>query len=289
MKKEIKEFEKKQIRVAWDDYKEEWLFSIVDVIFVLVDSKDFQSARNYWKVLKKRLKDEGNETVTNCNQLKMKAADGKLRVTDVASMEQLFRLIQSIPSKKAEPFKLWLAKVGKDRVEETIDPELTIDRALNTYQKKGYSNDWIHQRLMAIRVRNELTDEWKNKGIKENQDYAILTDEIIKTWSGMSTKAYKKLKRLKKENLRDNMTTTELILTMLAESATKDISEINESKNISEHIEIAHRGGNVAKKAREELEKETGKPVITSKNAKDIQKLLSDIIVNVSNIEKNNE
>ncbi|MBR3288220.1 MAG: Bro-N domain-containing protein [Lachnospiraceae bacterium] len=285
MKNEIKEFDKKQIRVAWDENKEEWLFSIIDVIFVLVDSKDFQSARNYWKVLKKRLKDEGNETVTNCNQLKMKAADGKLRVTDVASMEQLFRLIQSIPSKKAEPFKLWLAKVGKDRVEETIDPELTIDRALNTYQKKGYSNDWIHQRLMAIRVRNELTDEWKNKGVKENQDYAILTDEIIKTWSGMSTKGYKKLK---KENLRDNMTTTELILTMLAEAATKDISETNESQNMSEHIEIAHRGGKVAKKAREELEKETGKPVITSNNAKDIQKLLSDIIVDVSNIEKNN-
>ena len=241
MKNEIKEFDKKQIRVAWDENKEEWLFSIIDVIFVLVDSKDFQSARNYWKVLKKRLKDEGNETVTNCNQLKMKAADGKLRVTDVASMDQLFRLIQSIPSKKVEPFKLWLAKVGKDRVEETIDPELTIDRALNTYQKKGYSDDWIHQRLMAIRVRNELTDEWKNKGVKENQDYAILTDEIIKTWSGMSTKGYKKLKELKKENLRDNMTTTELILTMLAETATKDI-----------------------------------------------QKLLSNIIVNVSNVEKNN-
>ena len=286
MKNEIKEFDKKQIRVAWDENKEEWLFSIIDVIFVLVDSKDFQSARNYWKVLKKRLKDEGNETVTNCNQLKMKAADGKLRETDVASMEQLFRLIQSIPSKKAEPFKLWLAKVGKDRVEETIDPELTIDRALNTYQKKGYSNDWIHQRLMAIRVRNELTDEWKNKGVKENQDYAILTDEIIKTWSGMSTKGYKKLKKLKKENLRDNMTTTELILNMLAEAATKDISKTNESKNMSEHIEIAHRGGKVAKKAREELEKETGKPVITSNNAKDMQKLLSDIIVNVSNIEK---
>ena len=286
MRNEIKEYEKKQIRMAWDEDNEEWLFSIIDVIFVLVDSKDFQSARNYWKVLKKRLKDEGNEMVTNCNQLKMKASDGKLRSTDVATMEQLFRLIQSIPSKKAEPFKLWLAKVGKDRVEETIDPELTIDRALKTYQKKGYSDDWIHQRLMAIRVRNELTDEWKAKGIKENQDYAILTDEIIKTWSGMSTKGYKKLKRLTKENLRDNMSTTELILTMLAEAATKDISETNESKNMSEHIEIAHRGGKVAKKAREELEKETGKSVVTSSNAKDMQKLLSDIIVNVSNIEK---
>ena len=286
MRNEIKEYEKKQIRMAWDEDNEEWLFSIIDVIFVLVDSKDFQSARNYWKVLKKRLKDEGNETVTNCNQLKMKASDGKLRSTDVATMEQLFRLIQSIPSKKAEPFKLWLAKVGKDRVEETIDPELTIDRALKTYQKKGYSDDWIHQRLMAIRVRNELTDEWKAKGIKENQDYAILTDEIIKTWSGMSTKGYKKLKRLTKENLRDNMSTTELILTMLAEAATKDISETNESKNMSEHIEIAHRGGKVAKKAREELEKETGKSVVTSSNAKDMQKLLSDIIVDVSSIEK---
>ena len=286
MKNAIKEYEKKQIRMAWDENNEEWLFSIVDVIFVLVDSKDFQSARNYWKVIKKRLKDEGNETVTNCNRLKLKAADGKFRLTDVATIEQLFRLIQSIPSPKAEPFKLWLAKVGKDRVEETIDPELSIDRALSTYQKKGYSDDWIHQRLMSIRVRNELTDEWKNKGIKENQDYAILTDEIIKTWSGMSTKGYKRLKKLTKENLRDNMSTTELILTMLAEAATKDISETKESKNMSEHIEIAHRGGKVAKKAREELEKETGKSVVTSNNAKDLQKLLSDIIVDVSGIEK---
>ena len=286
MKNHIKKYEKSQIRVAWDDNNEEWLFSIIDVVYVLIDSKDYQSARNYWKVLKKRLKDEGNETVTNCNQLKMKATDGKMRLTDVATIEQLFRLIQSIPSPKAEPFKLWLAKVGKDRVEEIIDPELTIDRALSTYQKKGYSDEWIHQRLMAIRVRNELTDEWKNKGIRENQDYAILTDEIIKTWSGMSTKGYKRLKKLTKENLRDNMSTTELILTMLVEAATKDISESKESKNMSEHIDIAHRGGKVAKKAREELEKETGKPVITSNNATDMQKLLSNIIVDVSNIDK---
>ena len=215
-------FENKKIRSVWDAEKEEWFFSIVDVVAVLTESPNPQT---YWRVLKKRLKDEGNETVTNCNGLKMTAPDGKKRMTDVANTEQLLRIIQSIPSPKAEPFKLWLAEVGKERIEETIDPELTIDRALETYLKKGYSREWINQRLQAIQVRKELTDEWTDRGVKKGREFAILTDEITRAWSGLSTRQYKDFKGLKKENLRDNMSTTELVLNMLAETSTKDISK----------------------------------------------------------------
>ena len=220
----IQLFEDKRIRTAWDEEKEEWYFSVVDVVAVLTDQPDYQAARNYWKVTKKRLKDEGNETVTACNQLKMTASDGKKRLTDVADTEQLLRIIQSIPSPKAEPFKLWLAQVGRERIEETIDPELTIDRALETYLKKGYSREWINQRLQAIQVRKELTDEWDARGVQKGVEYAILTDEISRAWSGMSTLQYKNLKGLKKENLRDNMTTLELVLNMLAEATTTQFS-----------------------------------------------------------------
>ena len=216
----IQLFEDKRIRTAWDEEKEEWYFSVVDVVAVLTEQPDYQAARNYWKVTKKRLKDEGNETVTSCNQLKMTASDGKQRLTDVADTEQLLRIIQSIPSSRAEPFKLWLAQVGRERIEETIDPELTIERALETYLKKGYTREWINQRLQAIQVRKELTDEWDARGVQKGVEYAILTDEISRAWSGMSTRQYKNLKGLKKENLRDNMTTLELVLNMLAEATT---------------------------------------------------------------------
>ena len=222
----IQLFENKRIRTAWDEEKEEWYFSVVDVVAVLTDQPDYQAARNYWKVTKKRLKDEGNETVTACNQLKMTASDGKKRLTDVADTEQLLRIIQSIPSPKAEPFKLWLAQVGRERIEETIDPELTIDRALETYLKKGYSREWINQRLQAIQVRKELTDEWDARGVQKGVEYAILTDEISRAWSGMSTRQYKNLKGLKKENLRDNMTTLELVLNMLARPLPLSFQEI---------------------------------------------------------------
>ena len=222
----IQLFEDKKIRTAWDEEQEEWYFSIVDVIAVLTDQKTPRSASTYWAVLKKRLKDEGaNELLTNCKQLKMTAADGKKRLTDVANTEQLLRIIQSIPSPKAEPFKAWLAMVGRERIEETIDPEQTIDRALETYLKKGYSEEWVHQRLLAIRIRNELTDEWKRRGVEKGKEYAILTDEISRAWSGMTTRQYKKLKGLKKENLRDNMSDLELVLTMLAEATTTEISK----------------------------------------------------------------
>ena len=236
-------FENKAIRTAWDEEKEEWYFSIVDVVAVLTDSPNPQT---YWRVMKKRLKDEGNETVTNCNALKMTAADGKKRLTDVATTEQLLRIIQSIPSPKAEPFKLWLAEVGRERIEETIDPEQAIDRALETYLKKGYTREWINQRLQAIQVRKELTDEWQDRGVKKGVEYAILTDEITRAWSGMTTRQYKKLKGLKKENLRDNMSTTEIILNMLAETSTKDISQASKPETFEENIEVARRGGNVA-------------------------------------------
>ena len=225
----IQLFENQPIRAAWDSEQEEWYFSIVDVIKVLTGSPNPQT---YWRVMKKRLKDEGNETVTNCNGLKMVAADGKRRMTDVATTEQLLRLIQSIPSPKAEPFKLWLAQVGRERIEETIDPEQAIDRALETYQRKGYSPDWIHQRILAIRVRNELTAEWQARGVEQGREYAILTDEITRAWSGMTTKQYKQLKGLKKQNLRDNMSTTEIILNMLAETSTKDISQKEQPEEI---------------------------------------------------------
>ena len=236
--------------------------------------------------MKKRLKDEGNETVTNCNALKMTAADGKKRLTDVATTDQLLRIIQSIPSPKAEPFKLWLAEVGRERIEETIDPEQAIDRALETYLKKGYTREWINQRLQAIQVRKELTDEWQDRGVKKGVEYAILTDEITRAWSGMTTRQYKKLKGLKKENLRDNMSTTEIILNMLAETSTKDISQASKPETFEENIEVARRGGNVAGIAKQALEAETGKPVITSQNAAQLNAVVTGMIEGVVDAEK---
>lgn len=274
-KNSIQLFEDKKIRTAWDEEQEEWLFSIVDVIRVLTDSPNPQT---YWRVMKKRLKDEGNESVTNCNALKMIAADGKKRLTDVANTEQLLRIIQSVPSPKAEPFKAWLAVVGRERIEETIDPEQAIDRALETYLKKGYSEEWVHQRLLAIRIRNELTDEWRRSGVEKGKEYAILTDEISHAWSGMTTRQYKKLKGLKKENLRDNMSDLELVLTMLAEASTTDISKVVKPKDFSESQDVARRGGTVAGIARRALEAETGQPVVTSQNAQDFRQLISDIV-----------
>lgn len=276
-------FENKAIRTAWDGEKEEWYFSIVDVVAVLTDSPNPQT---YWRVMKKRLKDEGNETVTNCNALKMTAADGKKRLTDVATTEQLLRIIQSIPSPKAEPFKLWLAEVGRERIEETIDPEQAIDRALETYLKKGYTREWINQRLQAIQVRKELTDEWQDRGVKKGVEYAILTDEITRAWSGMTTRQYKKLKGLKKESLRDNMSTTEIILNMLAETSTKDISQASKPETFEENIEVARRGGNVAGIAKQALEEETGKPVITSQNAAQLNAVVTGIIEGVADVKK---
>ena len=268
-------FEDKKIRTAWDEEQEEWYFAIVDVIAVLTDSPNPQT---YWRVMKKRLKDEGNEAVTNCNALKMTAADGKQRLTDVANTEQLLRIIQAVPSPRAEPFKMWLARVGQERIEETIDPEQAIDRALETYLKKGYSEEWVHQRLLAIRIRNELTDEWQKRGVEKGKEYAILTDEISRAWSGMTTRQYKKLKGLKKENLRDNMSDLELVLTMLAEASATDISKVSNPQGFSENQDVARRGGKVAGIARRALEVETGKPVVTSQNAKDFQQLITDIV-----------
>jgi len=284
----IQLFEDRRIRTAWDEENEEWLFSVVDVVGVLTGN-DYQAARNYWKITKKRLVDEGNQTVTNCNQLKMKAHDGKMRLTDVANTEQLLRLIQSIPSPRVEPFKLWLAAVGRERVDETIDPELTIERALETYLKKGYSREWINQRLQAIQVRKELTDEWDNRGVQKGVEYAILTDEISKAWSGMSTRQYKNLKGLKKENLRDNMSTLELVLNMLAEATTTEISRVEEPQTFSENRKVAKRGGGVAGVARQAVEAQTGKPVITSQNAADFSKLISDVIEDSGNKDDSTE
>ena len=271
----IRLFEDKKIRAAWDEEKEEWYFAIVDVIAVLTESPNPQT---YWRVMKKRLKDEGNETVTNCNALKMTAADGKKRLTDVANTEQLLRIIQSIPSPKAEPFKVWLAMVGRERMEETVDPEQAIVRALETYLKKGYSEEWVHQRLLAIRIRNELTDEWKKRGVEKGKEYAILTDEISRAWSGMTTRQYKKLKGLKKENLRDNMSDLELVLTMLAEASTTDIAKVTNPQGFSENQDVARRGRKVAGIARQALEAETGKPVVTSQNASNFRQLVTDIV-----------
>lgn len=265
----IKLFEDKKVRTAWNEDEEEWYFSIVDVISVLTESPN---PSTYWRVLKKRLKDEGNETVTNCNSLKMTAADGKKRLTDVANTEQLLRIIQSIPSPKAEPFKIWLASIGKDRIDEMSDPEQAIDRALYYYKKKGYSDAWINQRLKSIEVRKDLTDEWKRTGVK-GQEYAILTDEISQSWSDMRTKEYKQLKNLKKENLRDNMSNMELILTMLAEASTTEISKAQNPEGLEENKAVARKGGAVAKSARMNLENQTGKSVITSENAKDLNRL----------------
>ena len=275
-----KTFENSLIRTAWNEQEEEWYFSVVDVVAVLTDAKDYQVARNYWKVLKKRLKDEGAEPVTNCNQLKLKSADGKMRLTDVANTEQLLRIIQSVPSKKAEPFKTWLAEVGRERIEETIDPEITINRALETYAKKGYSREWINQRLQAIQVRKELTDEWELHGVKKGVEYAILTDEITKAWSGMTTRAYKNYKGLKKENLRDNMSTTEIILNMLAETATKNISQTENPSTFEENKSAAQRGGRIAGNARKELEAEIGHSVISNKAAPELNTIVTNLIEN---------
>jgi len=275
----IQLFEDKRIRTAWDEENEEWLFSIVDVVGVLTDQPTPRNASTYWAVLKKRLIEEGaNQLLTNCKQLKLKAADGKRYNTDVANTEQLLRLIQSIPSPKAEPFKMWLAAVGRERIDETIDPELTIDRALATYLKKGYSREWINQRLQAIQVRKELTDEWDDRGIQKGVEYAILTDEISKAWSGMSTRQYKNLKGLKKENLRDNMSTLELVLNMLAEATTTELAKVHDAQGLSENQQVAKRGGKVAGDARKAIEADTGKPVITSKNAVDFSQLISDMV-----------
>lgn len=274
----IQLFEDKRIRTAWDEEKEEWYFSIVDVVAVLTDQPDQRHAAKYWSVLKTRLKQEGSELPTNCSQLKMKAVDGKRRLTDVADTEQLLRIIQAIPSPKAEPFKLWLAQVGRERIEETIDPELTIERALETYLKKGYTREWINQRLQAIQVRKELTDEWDARGVQKGVEYAILTDEISRAWSGMSTRQYKNLKGLKKENLRDNMTTLELVLNMLAEATTTEISRQKAPESFSDNVEVARAGGKVAGDARKAIEAQTGVPVITSKNAAQLNQVVTDLI-----------
>ena len=275
----IQLFEDKRIRTAWDEEKEEWFFSVVDVIAVLTDSKDPAA---YWRKLKQRMREEGNETVTNCHGLKMTAADGKKRLTDVADTEQLLRIIQSIPSPKAEPFKMWLAQVGRERIEETIDPELTIERALETYQRKGYSREWINQRLQAIQVRKELADEWDARGVQRGIEYAILTDEISRAWSGMATRQYTRLKGLKKENLRDNMTTLELVLNMLAEATTTEISKQKEPETFAENVEIARAGGKVAGDARKAVETQTGVPVITSQNAAQLNQVVTDMIEGVA-------
>ena len=281
----IQLFEDQKIRTAWDAEKEEWYFSIIDVISVLTDTAN---PRRYWSDLKRKLKIEGAvEVYEKIVQLKLLSPDGKKRLTDVASTEQLLRIIQSIPSPKAEPFKAWLAMVGKERIEETIDPEQAIDRALDTYLKKGYSEEWIHQRLLAIRIRNELTDEWKKRGVQKGKEYAILTDEISRAWSGMTTGQYKRLKGLTKENLRDNMTDLELVLTMLAEASTTDISKTAKPQTFAENKQVAKQGGEVAGIARKALEARTGKPVITEKNAVDFQQLVTDIVEDAAELPEN--
>ncbi len=261
----IRLFQDQKVRVVWDDNKEKWYFSIVDVVSILTDN-NHQTSRKYWNKLAQRLRNEGNESVTNCHQLKLVASDGKYYDTDVADTEQLLRIIQSIPSKKAEPFKLWLAKIGNERIDETHDPELAIDRAMQTYFKKGYSREWINQRLKTIEIRKELTDEWERVGIKESSEFAILTNEITNAWSGLNIKDYKKLKNLKKENLRDNMNNVELVLNMLAEVATKEISKKENPKQFEESKNIAKRGGSVAGNARKEIEQQTGNVVVSPEN-----------------------
>ena len=276
---EIKLFEGNKIRSSWDNEKEEYYFSIIDVIKVLTDSSN---PRDYWYRVKKRMTDEEKSQLsTNCRQLRLKSTDGKMYMTDVADMQGIFRIIQSIPSPKAEPFKMWLAEIGKERIDEIIDPELTIDRALETYFKKGYSKEWINQRLQAIQVRKELTDTWQEHGVKEGKEYAILTNEISKAWSRMTTREYKDLKGLKKENLRDNMSTLELVLNMLAEATTTELTNIHNPKNLNENKKIAKRGGTIAGNARREIEADTGKTVITSKNATDFSKLVEEVIKDV--------
>ena len=275
----IQLYDNQPIRTAWDEENEEWFFSIVDVVRILTDQQDFQKARKYWNKLKERLLAEGNETVTNCHQLKMRSQDGKHRLTDVANTEQLLRLIQSIPSKKAEPFKLWLAQVGRERIEETIDPELSIDRALETYARLGYPAEWINQRLQAIQVRKELTDQWKSHGVQQGKEYAILTDEITRAWSGMSTREYKNLKGLKKENLRDNMSTLELVLNMLAEATTTELTKTQNPKGLQENKEVAKEGGTVAGNARKDIEQRTGQPVITAENRTQLSRVVTDLLM----------
>ena len=274
----IQLFDRQPIRTAWDEENEDWYFSVVDVVRVLTEQPDTDGARNYWKVLKNRLKKEGSQLVTNCNQLKMRSQDGKYRVTDVANTEQLLRLIQSIPSKKAEPFKLWLAQVGRERMEETIDPEISIDRALETYARLGYPEDWINQRLQTIRARKELTDQWKSHGVSQGKEYAVLTDEITRAWAGMTTRQYKKLKGLKKENLRDNMSTLELALNMLAEATTTELTMIQNPQGLQENRKTSREGGAVAGNARKDIESRTGRPVISSDNQKQLGEVVSELI-----------
>ncbi len=274
MNNEIKSFEGKNIRSVWDNEKEEWLFCVVDVVAALTESENPQV---YWRVLKKRLKNEGNQTVTNCNALKMKAPDGKMRLTDVANIRGIFRIIQSVPSPKAEPFKIWLAEIGKERIDEIIDPELTIDRALETYLKKGYSREWINQRLQSIQVRKELTDTWQDHGVKAGKEYAILTNEITKAWSGMTTREYKDYKGLKKQNLRDNMSTMEIVLNMLAEATTTELTKASNPNGLEENKIVAKEGGTIAGNTRKEIESKTGKSVVTPKNAIDFAKILEEI------------
>ena len=271
---ELKLFEDKKIRAKWNDEQEKWYFSVVDIVAALTDN-DYQGGRKYWKTLKMRLNKEGSELVTNCYQLKMQSSDGKYYNTDVMTTEQILRLIQSIPSKKVEPLKLWLAQVGKERIDEAYDPEIAINRALDTYRKKGYSEEWINQRLKTIDIRKEFTDELKEKGIKKSKDFAILTNILTQAWSGYSVKEYKNLKGLKKENLRDNMTNMELVLNMLAETSSTEISKSKNCKGFKEAEDSVKKGGNIAKIAKEQLEKETGKKVISDKNAKEIRKLNS--------------
>ena len=285
-KDNIQLYENQPIRTAWIEEEEEWYFSIVDVVQVLTESAD---GRKYWNKLKQRLKEEGSQLVTNCHQLKMTAHDGKKRLTDVATTEQLLRIIQSIPSKKAEPFKMWLAQVGRERIEETIDPELTIDRALETYSKLGYDADWINQRLQTIRARKELTDQWKEHGVEQGREFAILTDEVTRAWSGMSTRQYKNLKGLKKENLRDNMSTLELALNMLAEATTTELTKVHNPQGLEENKAIAQRGGSVAGNARKEIEQETGKPIITSQNATQLQTAVTKMIETAVEMEEDSE
>ena len=265
----IKLFEEKRVRTIWDDQQEKWYFSVVDVVEILTHQENHQGARNYWKVLKNRLAKEGNETVTNCNRLKLPAEDGKMRLTDVANQEQLFRIIQSIPSPKAEPFKLWMARVAAERLDQMQDPELSINQAMMDYKRLGYSDNWINQRLKSIEIRKELTDEWKRHGLQEGVQFATLTDIIYQTWADMTAREYKQFKGLKKENLRDNMTNKELVLNMLAELSTKEISESSNPETFGEHQQIARQGGEIARNARMELEEKTGKAVISPMNAKD--------------------
>ena len=264
---EMKQFEERSIRSVWNEESEEWFFSVVDVVGVLTDQPDARHAAKYWSVLKVRLKEEGSELPTNCSQLKMRAADGKMRLTDAATTEQLFRIIQSIPSPKAEPFKQWLSRVGAERIEETIDPEQAIDRAFDTYLKKGYSSEWIHQRLLSIRIRNDLTAQWDAHGVEKGVEYAILTDEMTKAWAGRTTREYKRLKNLTKENLRDNMTDLELVLNMLAEASTTELTKAQNPQGLEENRGVARRGGKIAGDARRSIEQETGRPVISARNA----------------------